>query len=89
MIDFIEAGFELALQLVAQVAQALRLFRHLALADCAGFAEADDSGDVQRAGTHAALVSAAIHLRGDLYARIFAPHIECADALRPVHFMRA
>ena len=76
---------QLVLQLVAQVRQARRTPPAISLlADRARLAEADDARNVQRAGAHAALVAAAVHLRGELHARILAPDVERADALGSV-----
>ena len=33
-------------------------------------------------------MSAAVHLRRQLHARIAAPHVQCAHTLRPVHLVR-
>ena len=55
----------------------------------ARFAQAHDARHIQRARPHAALMPAAVHLRRQLHARIAAPHIKRAHALRPVHFVRA
>ncbi len=44
-------------------------------------------GTFKRAGTHAALVAAAVDDGGNLHARILAAHIERADTLRPVHLV--
>jgi hypothetical protein len=54
------------------------------MADLAGRAQADDAGDVERAGAHAALVAAAVNLLGKLHARVAAANIQRAHALRPV-----
>jgi len=59
----------------AQVGHALRFLGHLCFRQRAGFAQPDDSRNVQRAGTHAALVPAAVHLRRDLHARIPPPNV--------------
>ena len=66
-------------------------FASSAISACAmraRLAQADDARHVQRARAHAALVAAAVHLRGQLHARILAPHVERADALRAVHLVR-
>src|SRR6185312_8010773 len=86
-IDFVELGFQLVAQLVAQVLQALRLLRHFALRNGAGFAKSDDARDIQSSGTHAALVAAAIHLRRQLHARGLAADVEGAGALRSIELM--
>ena len=44
-------------------------------------------GHVQRARAHAALVTAAVDQRREQHARIAAPHVERADALRSVHLV--
>ena len=56
--------------------------------DVARLAEADDERDRQRARAHPALVAAAVHLRDEAHARLAAPHVERADALRAVHLVR-
>src|SRR5260370_19584335 len=88
-VHFVELGFQLVAQLVAKISHALRLFRHFGLADGASFTESHDAGDVQSAGTHAALVPTAIHLRGDLNARTLAANVQRADSLGPVKFVAA
>ena len=45
-------------------------------------------GTFKRAGTHAALVAAAIHMGDNLHARILAPDIQRADAFRAVNLVR-
>ena len=67
----------------------LRFRRHLRLRQSARFAQSHDSRHIQRARPHAALMSAAIHLRRQLHARVAAPHIQRAHALRSIHFVRA
>ena len=70
-------------------AQPLGFFRHLLLHDFAGFAEADDAGHVQRAGTHAALVAAAVDDGGKLHARVAAADVQRADTLGAVNLVGA
>src|SRR5258708_21359609 len=88
-VHFVEFSFQLVAQLVAKISHALRLFRHFRLAYGASFTESHDSGDVQSAGTHATLVAAAIHLRGNLNAGALAANVQRADALGPVKFVAA
>ena len=57
-------------------------------ADGASLAQAHDARHVQRTGSHAALVAAAIHLRGQLHARIAAPHVQRAGALGSIDLVR-
>src|SRR5258708_14335256 len=82
--DLVELGFEARTQPVAQRAHLLGLLRHFLLGQFAGLAEADDAGDIQRAGTHTALVAAAIDNGGKLNARVAAANIEGTDSLRPI-----
>src|SRR5260370_187321 len=63
--------------------------RHLFLCDFAGLAEANDVGHVQRAGTHAALVTAAINDGGKLHARIAAADVQSADPLGSINLVSA
>ena len=72
---------------VAQHPDPLVLGRHLQLRDPERLAHADDLVRGQRAGAHAALVAAAVHLGLDAHARL-APHEERAHALRAVGLVR-
>src|SRR5262249_26547548 len=65
-----------------------RLFLAFEVHDFGSLAEADDARDVERARTHAALVTAAIHLRDEADAGLAAANVESADALRAVHLVR-
>ena len=81
---------QLLVQPVAQRAQPLA--SRSAISACAQLrrlAEADDARHVERARAHAALVAAAADLLGEQHARVAAPHVERADALRAVHLVRA
>jgi hypothetical protein len=51
-------------------------------------AQSDDAGDVQRAGAHTALVSAAIDLRHQLHPGILPPYVERAHALGAIKLVR-
>ena len=82
-VDGIEAGE----QLVAQCPYAFIFRSHLLARQTKRLAHADDLVRRQRAGAHAALVSAAMHLRLDAHARL-AAHIQRADALRAVGLVR-
>src|SRR5882757_6047727 len=82
--DLVELGFEARTQPVTQRAHLLGLLGHFLLGQFAGLAEADDSGDIQRAGTHTALVAAAIDAGGKLNAGVAATNVESTDALRSV-----
>ena len=62
----------------------LRLGGHFLARDCTGLAQANDAGDIQRAGAHTALVSTAVDLRHQLHSRILAPHVQRADTLRAI-----
>src|SRR6185437_5724258 len=65
-VDVVEFGFKLVLEPIAEAAQIGGFAVHFGKGDFAGFAEANDSGNVQCAGTHAALVAATVNLGGDL-----------------------
>src|SRR3974390_1471181 len=73
--------------MVSEAAQVGGFGVHLLHSDFAGLAETHDSGHVQRAGTHAALVAATVDLRGDLHTRIAAANVESANALGTVELM--
>src|SRR5580658_9429707 len=87
--DLVELGFEAFLEAVAKPAQPDRFFLHLLLANLASLAEADDTRHVQRAGTHTALVAAAVDNGGKLHARIAPANIQRADALRAINLVAA
>ena len=70
-----------------KLAELLAFRSHFVLAKFAGFAESDDAGNVERAGTHAALVAAAVNLSGKLHARILAANVQRADALGAVNLV--
>jgi len=61
--------------------------RHLFLRDGTRLAQADDARNIERAGAHAAFVSAAVNQRHQLHARILAAHIERACAFRTIQFV--
>src|SRR5258705_8362956 len=82
--DLVELGFEARTQPVTQRAHLLGLLRHFLLGQFAGLAEADDTGNIQRAGTHTALVAAAIDNGGKLNAWVATANIEGTDSLRPI-----
>src|SRR5260370_30865355 len=87
--NLVQLGFQAIPETFAQTEQACRLFRHLFLRDFAGLAEADDPRDVQRAGTHAALVPPAVDDGGKLDAGIAAANGQNANALGPVNLVAA
>ncbi len=88
-VDVVERAFELLLEVVAELDAGARLRTAISWpADFAGFAEADDAGDVEGSGAHAALVASAVDLLGDLHARVAAADVERADALGAVDFVR-
>src|SRR5712671_5841351 len=77
--NLVELGFEARTQPVTQRAHLLGLLRHFLLGQFAGLAEADDAGDIQRAGTHTALVTAAIDNGGKLNAWVATTNVERTD----------
>src|ERR1700724_3075572 len=66
------------------MSEALRFFRHFTPAQLAGLAESHDGGNIEGAGTHATLVTAAIHLRGKLHARTLATDVKSPDTFGAV-----
>ena len=78
---FIEARHDGFLQAIAQPTQLFTFSRHFLLTKLTSFAQADDSRNVERTGTHAAFVAAAVNDGGKLDARILAANVEGADAL--------
>src|SRR5258708_36401601 len=75
------------LQLRTQIEQSMVLLGHFNPGDFAGLAETDDTGDVQRAGTHSALMAAAVHLRRQPHARALGTDVNRADTLGAVNFV--
>src|SRR5207245_9572866 len=63
------------------------LLGHFLLGELTGLTEADDSGDIQRAGTHTALVAGAVDNGGELNARVATANIEGTDSLRPINLV--
>src|SRR6266851_2070894 len=87
--NLVELGFQALAETLAQGEHTRRLFRHLFLRDFASLAEAHDAGNIQGAGTHAALVAAAVDDGGKLHAGIAAADVQSANALGPVNFVAA
>src|SRR5580704_2876134 len=88
-VDLIELGFQTLFQAVAQSAEPRTLCLHFLLTEFTGFAQADDARHVERPGTHAALVAAAIDDGRELHARVAAANIQRANALGTVNFVAA
>src|SRR5262249_40856032 len=86
--DLVELRFKPFPEPFAQAKKSCTLLRHILLRHLASLAQTNDAGHVQRAGTHAALMAAAVNNCGKLNARIAAPHVERANALRTVNFVR-
>src|SRR5260370_29608470 len=87
-VDLIELGLQARPQPIAQSTEPLRFFGHLLLSKLAGLAQSDDAGDVERAGTHTALVAAAIDDGGKLYTRGAPPNVQRAYTLWSVDLLR-
>src|SRR5687767_7660913 len=75
--------------MIAQDAETLGFFRHLALCDRASFAQTDNARYIQRARPHASLVTTAIDLRSNLHAWALAPNIQGAHTLRSIYLVAA
>ena len=73
-------------QTVTQRAQACHLGFHLFFRNAVRFAHAHDLVNRQRAGTHAALVTAAVHLCFDADTR-FTTNVQRADPFRAIDFV--
>src|SRR5580692_4757612 len=86
-VGLVEAVHNAITQAIAQASETAGFLCHFFLRESTGFAEADDTRNIERAGAHAALVAAAVNAGGNLHARIFAAHIQSADALGPIHFV--
>ncbi len=80
-------AFELGQETLGQRLDAHALGGHLFLGDAEGFAHADDLVGGQGARAHAALVTAAVHLRFER-TRGLRLHVERADALGTVGLVR-
>src|SRR5580700_404911 len=86
-VSFVETVHDAVSQAIAQAGQLNCFARHFFGRDGTGFAQANDAGDVKRAGAHAALVAAAVDDGGNLYPRILAANIQGADAFGAIHLM--
>ena len=86
-IGFVNLFHDAGLQAIAHRSQTYRFRSHFLLAQFAGLAESDDHRHRQSAGAHAALVSAAVHLRGDPHAGVLLSDIEGADTFRAIDLM--
>src|SRR5579863_61483 len=86
-VDLVEFAHDAVAETIAETAQLLGLAGHFFGRDGASFAQADNAGDIQRSGAHAALMAAAIDNGGNLNAGIFSADVQRADALGPVHFV--
>src|ERR1700675_3542366 len=85
--DFVELGFQAGLQAVAQAAHAHGFLSHFLLTEFASFAEADDAGNIQCAGTHAAFVTAAVGDGGKLHAGVTTADVQRAYTFGSVNFV--
>ena len=86
-VDLVEFAFERGAQFFAQPEHFGGFLCQVFARNLCRFAKADDAGHIQRSGSHAALMSAAIDDRRQQDARIAAPDIQSAHALRAVHFV--
>src|SRR5947209_18253258 len=86
-VDLVEAAHQLVLQFVTEEAEPLGFFGHLAFADLTSRTQSDDARNVKRAGAHAALVAATIHLGRDLHTRIPAPNVNGSHSLRTIQLL--
>src|SRR6478672_3587942 len=86
-VNLVEATHQLVLQFVAEEAEPLRFFGHLAFADLASRTQSDDARDIKRAGAHAALVAATIHLGRDLHTGIPAANVKGSHSLRSIQLV--
>ena len=68
-------------QLAAELYDAFAFVFHLVLAEFAGLTKANDSGDIQRARAHPALMSAAVNDCFQANARLATPNEQGAHAL--------
>ncbi|MNM95059.1 hypothetical protein D3C81_1074840 [compost metagenome] len=80
-------AFQVRQEALGQHLDAQAVGGHFFLGDAEGLAHADDLVGGQGARAHAALVTAAVHLRLDAYARL-ALHVEGADTLGTVGLVR-
>ena len=86
-VTFVQRRHDAGFEPIAHLGEARRLCGHFLVAEFAGFAEANDQRDGKGPRTHAALVPAAVHLRGDPNPRVFLSHVQRTDALRTVHLV--
>ena len=84
----VERGEKFCLEAVAHRGETGGFGFQFSRGDFAGCAQANDAGDVERAGAHAAFVAAAIDLRGELHAWVAPAHVKRAAALGAVELVR-
>src|SRR5262249_18833576 len=87
-VDLVQPAHDAVFQAVAKSSQMSAFLGHFFTGDFTRLAKADNSGNVQRAGTHAAFVAAAIDDSGDLHARVLPTNVEGADVLGGINLVR-
>src|SRR5215469_17283256 len=86
---FIQPAHDAVFEPVSQTGEPLHLDWHVFMGHGACLAQTNDSGNVESAGTHAALVAAAVNDGGNLHARILATNVESPDTFRSIHLVPA
>src|SRR6185369_960652 len=86
-VNLIQLRHDLLAEAIAHRLHLLHFVRQFQAGDFARCAESDDSWHVQRAGAHAALMSATIDLGDELDTRVATTNVESADALRSVNLV--
>src|SRR5262245_61964716 len=87
-VDLVQTTHNPVFKTVAKAGELAAFLGHLFGRNRASLAKADDAGDIQRARTHAAFVSAAINNGRDLNPRVFATYVQRSDALWTIDLVR-
>ena len=83
----IQLRHDAVFEFVAESGQANGFVGHFRFGDFASLTKSHDARHVERTGTHAAFVTAAVNYTGQFHSRIFSADVQCTDAFRPVKFM--
>ncbi len=86
-LDDIHRRVKLLFEMVAQGEQAFTLAVHVCGTEGTGLAQADDTGDIERARAEAPLLAAALLQGCQTHTGATATHIECAHALGAVELV--
>src|SRR5580698_8947307 len=84
---FVQPIHDAVAQAIAQAGEYASFLCHVFLSDGASLAQANDTGDVQGAGAHAAFVASAVNDGGKLNSGILPADVQRTYALGAIHFV--